>query len=415
MKNKQDAKKNVPALRFPGFTGDWEERKLSEICKVRSGGTPKRDNPDYWNGDIPWITTSLIDFNAIDKAEEFITEAGLLNSSAKIFPQGTVLMAMYGQGRTRGRVAIVDIPAATNQACAAIIPLDKVVTGKFLFQNLAKRYNEIRELSNQGGQENLNAELIKGILVSFPSWMEQQKIASFFCSIDERLQQLQQQQRLLEQYKKGCMQQIFRQQIGYKDEKGKGYPEWIKMALHEVLIERREKNTGSKHQEVFSVAKNQGVVNQIEHLGRSYSSIDISSYKVVYPDDIIYTKSPTTDFPFGIIKQNKTGRVGVVSVLYAVYKPANRSLAAILDYYFSSWINVYNYLNPLVQRGPKNTMNIGNSDFLHGSKLALPVSEDEQTKIANFLSSLDDQINIVKQQITLTQQFKKGLLQQMFV
>lgn len=91
---------NIPKLRFPEFKGDWEKKKLGEVAEISSGGTPSRTNLIYWNGNIPWVSTTLIDFNTICNTEEYITEEGLKNSSAKIFPKGTLLMAMYGQGKT---------------------------------------------------------------------------------------------------------------------------------------------------------------------------------------------------------------------------------------------------------------------------------------------------------------------------
>jgi len=99
---------------------DWEVKELGSISTVSSGGTPNRGVASYWNGNIPWITTSQIDFNTIIEANEFITEEGLNNSAAKIYKAGTLLMAMYGQGKTRGKVSILGFDATTNQACGAI-------------------------------------------------------------------------------------------------------------------------------------------------------------------------------------------------------------------------------------------------------------------------------------------------------
>ncbi|MCT4197025.1 type I restriction endonuclease subunit S [Elizabethkingia anophelis] len=175
-------------MRFPEFTEEWETKKLGEISSVSSGGTPSRANPLYWDGDIPWISTTLIDFNLIEKSEEYITQEGLENSSAKLFPIGTLLMAMYGQGKTRGKVAILNIEATTNQACGAIITNEEVLNSFFAFQNLVKRYDEIRDLSNQGSQENLSGGIIKGIKITFPKLSEQIKITSFLSLIDERIQ-----------------------------------------------------------------------------------------------------------------------------------------------------------------------------------------------------------------------------------
>ncbi len=185
-------------MRFPEFTGEWEEKMLEDISVVSSGGTPNRSKLEYWGGDIPWVSTSLIDFNTIYQTEEKITEEGLQYSSAKICPKGSLLMAMYGQGKTRGKVAMLGIDASINQACASIQTDKRILNSSFLFQNLSKRYLEIRNLSNQGGQENLSGTIIKSINVSYPSLSEQEKIVSFFILIDQRIEA---QNKIIEQYK----------------------------------------------------------------------------------------------------------------------------------------------------------------------------------------------------------------------
>jgi type I restriction enzyme S subunit len=101
---------------------EWESAVLGDIADVTTGGTPSRSKPEYWGGDIPWIATGAIDFNVITEPIEYISEAGLKNSSARLYPKGTLLMAMFGQGVTRGKVAILGMDATFNQACSAITP-----------------------------------------------------------------------------------------------------------------------------------------------------------------------------------------------------------------------------------------------------------------------------------------------------
>lgn len=200
-----------PRLRFPEFknSGDWLSDSLGNIFETASGGTPSRTEKAYWNGDIPWITTSLVDFGVITSAEEFLTAEGLKNSSAKLFPKDTVLMAMYGQGRTRGQVALLGINAATNQACAAILPR-KGIDPYFVFLSLAGRYEEIREMSNSGGQENLSQGLIREIRFAFPPDDEEQhKVTAFLSSIDALFTAETQKLEALKTHKKGLMQQLF--------------------------------------------------------------------------------------------------------------------------------------------------------------------------------------------------------------
>ena len=184
--------------------------------------------------------------------------------------------------------------------------------------------------------------------------------------------------------------------------------------LSEVLVERSERNSERKYSEVFSVAKEKGVVNQIDHLGRSYAAEDISGYKIVRPGDIVYTKSPTAGFPYGIIKQNKSGRTGVVSVLYAVYQPIDPNVGLILDYYFSSEVNTFNYLNPLISKGAKNTINIANDAFLNGSRIPLPTDHEELEEIAKVLRLLDEKLSCEAQQLEDLKRIKAGVLQQFF-
>ena len=139
----------------------WEFTKIGEIAQLKSGGTPSRKKPAYWDGgDINWIKTGEVNYCRIVRTEEKITKAGLEGSSAKIFPAGTLLVAMYGQGVTRGKVAITGIDAATNQACAAIFPLAEVRT-KYLYYFLEYNYDTIRSFAHGANQKNLSADLDK--------------------------------------------------------------------------------------------------------------------------------------------------------------------------------------------------------------------------------------------------------------
>ncbi|MDQ0587911.1 restriction endonuclease subunit S [Variovorax paradoxus] len=203
--------KTQPRLRFPKFrnAADWVSDSLGTIFETTSGGTPSRTEKAYWNGKIPWITTSLVDFRVITSAEEFLTADGLANSSAKLFPKGTVLMAMYGQGKTRGQVALLGIEAATNQACAAILPR-KGIDPYFVYTNLAGRYDEVRGMSNSGGQENLSQGLIREMQFAFPpDTAEQRKVTSCLSSFDALVTAETQKLEALKIHKKGLMQQLF--------------------------------------------------------------------------------------------------------------------------------------------------------------------------------------------------------------
>lgn len=186
----------------------WDCVELGSLASVSSGGTPSRAEASYWGGEIPWITTTQIDYRLICEAPEKITAAGLASSAARLYKPGTLLMAMYGQGKTRGKVAITAIEAATNQACAAIVPNGSIRT-QFLFHWLTMRYHHIRDLSNTGNQENLNSSLIRSILCPVPATeAEQEAIAEALSDADaliESLEQLIAKKRLIKQ---GAMQEL---------------------------------------------------------------------------------------------------------------------------------------------------------------------------------------------------------------
>lgn len=134
--------------------------EIDKVAKVYSGGTPDRKKMEYWNGTIPWIKTGEVNYQIITEVEEHITELGLKNSSAKLIPKGSILVAMYGQGITRGRVAITGIAAACNQASAVIQPNDGFLSS-FIYTYLEYKYDDLRSLAHGANQQNLNLRMIK--------------------------------------------------------------------------------------------------------------------------------------------------------------------------------------------------------------------------------------------------------------
>lgn len=167
----------------------WQVATIGKIAKLSAGGTPSRSNPEFWSGGtIPWVKTGEINYGLILDTEEKITPCGLKRSAAKLLPRGTLLVAMYGQGITRGKAAILGIEAATNQACAAIRPDEEKVRTDFLFHVLAHGYERLRGLAHGGQQQNLNADLIRGFAFGYPRDIDEQRdIAAALATIDRKL------------------------------------------------------------------------------------------------------------------------------------------------------------------------------------------------------------------------------------
>jgi type I restriction enzyme, S subunit len=182
----------------------WELCKVGDVAKIQSGGTPTRETAENWSGGtIPWVKTGEINYCVIHDTEEKITPTGLANSSARLYPKGTLLMAMYGQGITRGRVGLLGIEAATNQACASITPTDKKrVSSVFLYYFFEYHYENLRKLGHGANQRNMNAALIRSFPLTFPKADEQAAVVRALESLDEK--------RVLHERKKTQLQDLFR-------------------------------------------------------------------------------------------------------------------------------------------------------------------------------------------------------------
>ena len=184
---------------------------------------------------------------------------------------------------------------------------------------------------------------------------------------------------------------------------------WKNVKQSEVLLERKEKNSGQNHR-ICSVAVKKGVVDQIEHLGRSYAAADTSNYGVAHYGDVIYTKSPSGEFPYGIVKQSQMKESVAVSPLYGIFEPVNYELGYVLHTYFGYTINCSNYLLPIIQKGAKNTINITNGVFVSNC-LYLPVDYKEQKALAKVFITADREIGLLRQNLEQEERKKKALMQ----
>lgn len=193
----------IPELRFPGFTDDWEQRKLGDVINSFSGGTPSASNVSYYGGNIPFIRSGEI---KSETTELYLTEEGLQDSSAKLVEAGDILYALYGA--TSGEVAISRINGAINQAILAIRPYPGY-SSKFLLQWLQLQKESIIEKYIQGGQGNLSGAIVKGLTIDFAQSIEQDKIGTLFDYFDNLISLHQRKLDHLKELKKGLLQQMF--------------------------------------------------------------------------------------------------------------------------------------------------------------------------------------------------------------
>lgn len=193
----------------------WEIKTLGSVSEITSGGTPSRSEASYWNGKIPWVKTGEIDYNVILETEEKITEEGLRNSAAKIIPSGTPLIAMYGQGITRGKAAILGIDATLNQACAAIL-IHSCIDAYFLLHYLKYSYARIRNFGHGANQKNLNSALVRSIIIPIPEIYEQKYILNTLNACDAKITALEHEAHLLDELFRAMLEELMTGRLSVK-------------------------------------------------------------------------------------------------------------------------------------------------------------------------------------------------------
>ncbi len=201
--------------RLPGFSKDWDEKKIGDFTSCTAGGTPSTKNAKYWDGDIKWMSSGELNMKFVKDVEGRITKLGLNNSSTKLIPSKCVLIGLAGQGKTRGTAALNYTELCTNQSIAAIFPNDNFIS-EYLYYNLDMRYDELRGLSTgDGGRGGLNLRIIRSIAVPFPEIAEQEAIANVLLNMDTDIEFLQKKLNKTKSLKQGMMQELLTGRIRF--------------------------------------------------------------------------------------------------------------------------------------------------------------------------------------------------------
>ncbi|XOW18387.1 restriction endonuclease subunit S [Lactococcus lactis] len=398
-------KKKVPELRFPGFTDDWEERKLGELTTSFSGGTPSAGNSSYYKGDIPFIRSGEINS---DKTELFLTEAGLKSSSAKMVSVGDILYALYGA--TSGEVGISQINGAINQAILAIKPCDGY-NSHFLMQWLKLKKQKIIDQYLQGGQGNLSGSIVKNLVLKVPNFEEQKKIGAFFKQLDDTITLHQRKLDLLKEQKKGYLQKMF-------PKNGEKVPELRFAGFADDWEERKLKELG-----------------EIQ-TGNTPPTSDSDNYSL---DGVLWVTP--TDIKSLVISNTakKLSQVGVTkariakagSILVTSIASIGKNTLLRMDAGFNQQINSLTptsendsyflltqsekWSEKMKQTAASATIQIVNKTDFSNISTYVPVHKEEQEKIGAFFKQLDDTIDLHQRKLDLLKEQKKGFLQKMFI
>lgn len=403
-------KKNIPEIRFEGFVGEWEIRKLEEISDSYSGGTPSVGISEFYNGFIPFIRSAEINKNS---TELYITELGLLNSSAKLVDVGNILYALYGA--TSGEVGRSQVKGAINQAILAIIPKNGF-DAEFIMQYLRKKKKEIISTYLQGGQGNLSGAIVKKLNIDLPKYVEQSQIGTFFQNLDKQITLEQQKHDKLVTLKKAMLEKMF-------PKEGASVPEirfegfegvWPKVILDEIVDLFKGKTLGWK-----DISDN-GIYECILY-GNLYTEYGMVINKVYYKtnnysNELVLSKSgdvliPSSDTtPTGLARASSIEKDGVIlGGDINVLRPSKEINGSFISY------NINANRDKLIKYIKGSTVrHLDNSD-LKNVELYISKNPKEQSSIVNFFKKIDTLISLQKQKIDKLKNIKKACLDKMFV
>ena len=394
---------NVPNLRFPEFEGEWEKTTFGNIATGFDYGMNAAAKS--YDGENKYIRiTDINESSSTYDDKDIVSPDGTLSDNYQV-KERDILLARTGA--STGKTYLYRKSDGKLYYAGFLIRANVTTHNPyFVFSQLhTHRYwRWVSIMSARSGQPGINSQEYSSFPVFTTSIQEENKIAKLLSLLDERISTQNKIIDKLQSLIKGIMVELQKQ--------GQNKGNWRNVLLSKVLTERDERNTNLY--QVFSVSVSRGVINQVDYLGRSFAARDTSKYNLVHYGDLVYTKSPTGAYPYGIVKQNLNQENVAVSPLYGVYIPNSLSVGTYLHEYFRSEINTHNYLHPLIQKGAKNTINITNQRFLENS-VPMPVCANELLLISKLLISFNDKIKYQQSILQLYQKQKQYLLRQMFI
>ena len=410
----------VPRIRFKGFEEDWEQRKLGEIAERIIRKNEKLEST------LPLTISAqygLIDQNEFfDKriASKDVRGYYLIKKGEFAYNKSTSVDAPLG--------AIKRLDKYKNGVLSTLYILFKIIDDTSTSSDYLVTYyatdlwhRGIQSIAAEGARNhgllNIAPNDFFETMLSIPlNISEQKKVGDFFISLDHLITLHQRKLEKLKIIKKSMLENLFPQN-GEKTPKIRfsGFTkDWEQRKLEYYLEVSEERNLSNEYtkENVLSVSGDVGIVNQIEFQGRSFAGILVNNYGVVKTGYVVYTKSPLKTNPYGIIKANK-GRDGIVSTLYAIYKPKLNVNSNFIQIYFEQNARMNNYMQPLVNKGAKNDMKISSGNALKGNVI-FPIRK-EQDIIVDLFFKIDHLITLHQSKLDKLQKIKKSMLESMFV
>lgn len=397
----------TPKLRFKEFEGSWLASKIGEVFEVTSGATPLRSNKEFFkNANIPWVKTTDLNNAVITHTEEQISKVALKSTSVKMLPKGTVFVAMYGGFNQIGRTGLLANEATCNQALSAIYPNENI-DSRFLLDYLNHNVKLWKSFAASSRKDpNITKGDVLAFPFNFPNIAEQTKIAIFLSAVDTKIDELTQKHELLSEYKKGMMQQLFSQKLRFK-----GFSaSWNDIKVGS-LGTFNSGGTPSKKNSAYW----KGDIPWI-------SSSDLTEDSIFEVMTTRYiTREAIDNSATKIIPKNSVlivSRVGVGKVAVNSSQLCTSQDFTSLTPFEDNPVFLAYLLKSKASRLLEFNQGTSIKGFVRDDLINLSVSiptKEEQTKIADFLTTIDQKIDNVAEQIDHAKTWKKGLLQQMFV
>lgn len=384
--------RHIPILRFSEFNGEWNRNTFGQIAlKIGSGSTPRGGEKVYQKSGVPFIRSQNVTNNSLVLNDiTFISEDINKKMKGSVVYDNDILLNITGGSIGRSCVVPEHFGYGNVNQHVCIIRLKRDYDPHFIqpFLTSFKGQKLVFQGQTGSGREGLNFSSIASFKISLPALPEQQKIASFLTAVGTKIQQLTKKKELLEQYKKGVVQQIFSREIRFKDENGNYYPDW------------EEKRLG----ELFSIKYGK----DYKHLKKGNIPVVGTGGIMTYVNQYLYDKPSVLIGRKGTIDKPQFWESPFWTVDTLFYTEINEDFLPYYVFLIISNINWRMY-NEATGVPSLNTSSINNV------KASVSVNSEEQQKIANFLTGNDKKINLIDKQLEHVKLFKKGLLQQMFV
>jgi type I restriction enzyme S subunit len=381
--------------------------ELAELVAFTSGGTPSRTNAAFWGGNIPWVSGKDMKSFKIRDSIEHVTPAAVAKGT-RVVGQGSILILVRGMALFKGvPIGLLACEASFNQDVKALIPKHGVDPTFLAYSIAAQEHNLRSYVSTAGhGTGRLITEALETLPIWLPPYNVQRQISALLDAWDEAIISGEK----LVAAKETRLDWVRANVLTGKARLPGCEKPWKSVPIAKVLTEHGQTSTGAE--EVHSVSVHQGLINQIEHLGRSFAAANTDHYNRVLPGDIVYTKSPTGNFPLGIIKQSRLNKAAIVSPLYGVFSPASCELGTIMDTLFASPAAAERLLAPVVQKGAKNTIAVTNKNFLK-AQLHLPTDQREIVALSELVEAARAELDVHRAELKLLRNQKRGLMQKL--